>query len=236
MLAAAQETTTPTAAPTTTGVPRNICSNIGTLRDKALSRLSTRVTEIQGKRGEHQAKFQAGRSDRHAKLLATRTEHDAARQARYQKLRSHASTTEQVAAVNVFQTEVERLVTVRKAAVDAAIAAFEDGAAALQTKSDTAVTSFSTTMQDDITKIFADASASCTAGTKGSDVLAAIKSAMAAKKAARESDPKSHPVRDEFQALQATRKASIDAAVAAFKTGMDAATKNLKAAFPKKAA
>ena len=230
MLAGAQATTSEP-------VPRelkNVCSNISTLRDRTLSHLSSRVTEIQGKRGEHQTKFQAGRALRHTTLTTNRLERDANRQARYEKLRSHASTTAQTAAVNTFQTEVERLVTERKAAVDVAIAAFEDSAATLQTKSDAAVSTFSTTLQTDINKIFDDATASCTAGTKGADVVSAMKAAFAAKKAARENDSKAHVVRDEFKALQATRKAAVEAAVAKFKTGMDAATANLKAAFPTK--
>ena len=233
MLAGAQATTTTTTEP----VPRelkNVCANISTLRDRTLTRLSSRVTVIQGKRGEHQARFQAGRTLRRTTLTTNRLLHDATRQARYEKLRSHASTTAQTAAVNTFQTEVERLVTERKAAVDVAIAVFEDSAAALQTKSDAAVSTFSATMQTDINKIFDDATASCTAGTKGADVVSAMKSALAAKKAARENDSKAHVVRDEFKALQATRKAAVEAAMAKFKTGMDAATVSLKTAFPPK--
>ena len=65
-------------------------------------------------------------------------------------------------------------------------------------------------------------------------MITSIKAALAAKKAARENDPKAHVVRDEFKALQATRKAAIEAAMTKFKTGMDAATVKLKAAFPKK--
>ena len=57
---------------------------------------------------------------------------------------------------------------------------------------------------------------------------------MAEKKTARENDTKAHVVRDEFKALQAARKTAVDAAMAQFKTGLDAATVNLKVAFPKK--
>jgi hypothetical protein len=234
LLAGAQETTT--AADPAPRELKNVCDNIVTLRDRALSRLATRVSTIQGKRGEHQTKFQTGRTERHTTLANNRVEHDTARKAHYDKLTARASTTEQTAAVTTFASEVERLVTVRKAAVDVAIATFEDGVAALQAKSDAAVSTFSTTMQADITQIYDDAKVSCAGGTKGSDVISDIKEAMAEKKTARDSDSKAHTVRDEFKALQAARKASVDAAQAKFRTDFETAKTKLKAAFPKKSA
>jgi hypothetical protein len=146
---------------------------------------------------------------------------------------SHASTSDQKAAVTTFQTEVERLVTVRKAAVDDAIKTFEDGVLALQTANETKVTDFSTTMQADINKIFDDAAASCSAGKSGQEIMTQIKAAMEAKKAARDSDKAAHTPGEQFKALQATRKASVDTAMAAFKTGFTAATTELKKSFTK---
>jgi len=230
MLAFAQESTT--TVPATRDV-KTFCANVETQRTKAIGRVTDRVKTIEGKKSDRKTKFAAGRTERHDKLAAARATHDTERQTHYAKLMTRASTTEQKAAVTAFQTEVERLVTVRKAAVDAAIKSFEDGVAALQDSNDTAVTTFSTTMQADINKIFDDATASCTAGKKGPEVRAQVQAALEAKRAARATEPKVLAIHDQLVALQTTRKAAVDAAIAAFKTDMDAATATLKKAFTK---
>ncbi len=233
VLAFAEESTTTTTTPAARD-GKMICSNIESMRTKALGRLTTRVTEIQGKKGDHKTKFEAGRIERHDKLAAFRTTADSTRQERYTKLMAYASTTDQKSAVTTFQTEVERLVTIRKAAIDVAIKTFEDAVFALQTENEAKVTVFGTTIQSDITKIFDDAAASCTAQKTGPEVLAQIKAAMDAKRAARDIDKAAHVPGEQFKALQATRKASVEAAKTAFKAGLDAARVTLEASLNRK--
>jgi hypothetical protein len=228
-LAFAQETTT-----TSTANPREakaFCSNVPTFRAKALARLTERVVVVQGKKTDRQAQFAVGRTERTAKLTAGRSDRDANREARYANIRSRASTTEQTAAVNTFATEIERLVTIRKAAVDTAIKNFEDAAAVLQTANNAKVTDFSVTMQADINQIYDAAVVSCAAGKNGPEVMAEVKASMEAKRALRVSEKAIQAPREQFKALQATRKAAVEAAKATFQTGMDVAATDLKAAF-----
>ena len=228
--ALAESTTT---SPTVPRDGKTFCTSLPALRTKALTHLSDRVATIEEKKSDRQTKFEAGRTERHDKLAAGRTSRDAERAARYEKLRGRASTTEQATAVNTFAAEVERFVAVRKAAVDAAIKTFEDAVFALQTTNQAAVADFSVTMQADINKIFDDATASCSAGKTGPEVMAEVKAAMEAKRTARLNDVKAHASSSQFKVLQDARKASVEAAKTAFKTGLDAASVDLKKAFTK---
>lgn len=229
-LALAEESATTTPTPRDTSA---FCTNLPSIRAKALTRLTDRVTEVQGKKSEHQTKFETGRTERHTKLATGRTEHDATRQARYEKLRSRASTTEQTTAVTTFATEVERLVVVRKAAVDVAIKTFEDAVLVLQTANNAKVADFGTTMRADMSKVFDDAAASCSAGKTGPEVMAQVKTAMEAKRAARDAEKATRVPGEQFKALQAARVASVEAAKATFRTSYDAAAVELKKAFAK---
>ncbi len=223
-------------ATTSTTTPRDakaFCTNLPALRAKTLTHLTDRVATIEEKKTDRQTKFEAGRAERHTKLATARTTRDTEREARYEKLRGRASTTDQTTAVTTFAAEVERLVTVRKAAVDVAIKTFEDAVFALQTTNQAAVANFATTMQADINKVFDDAAASCAAGKTGPEVKAQIKSAMEAVRATRLKDVKAHATSTQFKVLQDARKASVEAAKTAFKIGLDAASADLKKAFTK---
>jgi len=211
----------------------DICANISTMRTEALARVTERTTTLQGKKDEHKTKFAAGRTERHDALATKRSEGDAARKTQFDALSARASTTEQKSAVTTFTTEVERLISVRRTAVDAAIKAFEDGAAALQSEADSAVGSLSSGVQTDVAAAFDAAAASCTAGKTGAEVVTELKTAMQAMHTKRVGDKGTYNFKDKFEALRATRKASVEKAMADFKTGMDAARTTLKASLTK---
>ena len=208
---------------------KDICAELPALRTKATTKLTERVTTMQGKKGDRKTRFEAGRMERAKTLSTKRTERDADRAARYANLRSKATTTAATTAVAAFEKEVERLVAVRKAAIDAKIKAFEEGVLALQLQSDTAVTTLSDKVAADLDAIFDTAEASCAAGKTGLEVRTGIKSGMEAMRANRKNETSATNFKTQFEALRKTRIAATEAALAEFKTGVQKATYDLKA-------
>ena len=212
---------------------KNVCSNLSTLRTTATARATERTATMQGTKSSVEGKLDVARSSRLTALTQLRAKLDAERKAHYVSLKARVSTTAQQAAADAFQAEVERLVTVRKSAVDVAIKAFEDGVSALRTKAGTAITGLNTKVTTNLSAIFDTAATSCTAGKANEVVVAEIKTGFMALKTAHEPERGQYAFRDQFIVLQKARLASTEAAAADFKVGMAAATAELKIAFTK---
>ncbi len=223
-----QQASTTRTRPAMTG---DFCASIDTTRDKFLASLQTRASAIEGKQSGRQGTMETGAAERKATLEVKRAEYDAAREERYDSLRSKATTDSQEAAVEEFATTVELLVDDRKEAIDDAIETFETAVEALKTSLDSVTGTLADEVESDINAIFDEAEAACGDDTTPAEIRAMISEGMAVMKAERTTERESYTFKTEFEALRAARLASEKAAIATFQASLKTATAELKTSF-----
>ena len=205
-----------------------LCSQLDVMKTTALAKLDERASSVGGRtRGTVDTK----RVERMNTLTTKRTEHDATRKTHYDTLQTKTITDIQKAAVATFEVTVESLVTERKATIDAAIKAFEDGVGVLRTTVDTTTGSVKTKVAADITEIFSTAKTACDAGKSATEVRDGMRIGMESMKAEHQTNREQYSFKAEFDALRTTRRTAEAAAVAKFKVGFEAAKVALKASF-----
>jgi hypothetical protein len=204
------------------------CEKIDDMEEKVLTRLGERVAERTGKPSRDGAA--PGKEERMAKLTTERTEHDAKRAERYDSMRAKATTDEQKAAIEEFISTMEALIADRKEAVDTAITNFEEDAAALKVKADAARNEKTGDIEADTKAVFDDVRGDCTDSSTAEEIRAAIKTGLDTLHTQRKTDREMNTYKTEFEALRATRKAAVEAAIADFKAGFESAKTELKTA------
>ena len=204
----------------------DFCTGLGAAREQALSRMGERKESVR-----HSDDSGTKKTERLAKLDTARTDNDAKRQEHYEALDERATTDAQKEAVAEFKATVETLVDTRRAAIDAAIEDFEDGVAALLEERKAAVDEAAGDINDRLEAVFDDAEAACDDGDAAPEVRQTFMSDMQALREEQKGKRDTYNFTDELAALRADRKAAVDAAQAAFRTGLAAAKEELKAAF-----
>lgn len=209
------------------------CTNLPTISSKITANITEREQKISQHQSDVSTKKTTRWSEQDAKLATKRSEADARRAEQYAKLDAKATTDGEKAAVAAFKSTVDAAVVTRKAAVDAAAAAYRSGVDAALTAHAAAMSTAQTTFKSSVDAAIAKATTDCAA--EGADGLAirtalraSIKSAEDVFKTAR----KDNTLEGKRQELAAARKASVDAAMTAFKATLDQAGATLRAAFP----
>lgn len=203
----------------------DFCANIDDHEEAALNKLNERKAG-----SDRSGEVESKKAERLAQLDAHRAERDADREAKYDELRDRATTDAQSAAVEDFVSTAESLVADRKAAVDAAIEAFEAAVSDLLGERDTAITDYSSDIEEDIMSIFDDAEEACNGGSDN-EVAKQVREDMKAMRESIKADRDQYSFKDELEAARADRKAATDAAKADFQAGYETAKAELKAAF-----
>ncbi|HXK38372.1 MAG TPA: hypothetical protein VJ579_04880 [Candidatus Paceibacterota bacterium] len=179
-----------------------------------------RIQKLAGLRVDHDLKRSENREDAKVK-----------RDTRYDALMNKADTDAKKAAVTAYKNAVGAATTKRVAAVDAAVKAYRDGVDALIkskfTSLDTGAATLRTAVEAAIAKAKADCAANVSPATVRTQLMAAAKAAQNVFKANRNDAA----IKTGIEALNKTRKAAVEAALATFKTDMQKATADLKTAF-----
>ena len=206
----------------------NICTRISDLASKAEQKTGQIKTP-----GERFANWQEKATENDAKLAALRAQWSANRDAQFAKLNERATTDAQKAAVAEFEATTEAAISTRLAAVDAAIAIFRAGVKNLITTREQGVGDDRTAFEAAIKAAFDQAQTDCKNNVAPATVRTTLKTALAAARSKFKLDKQDVPkVGGDIQALITARKTAVDAAMATFKSTMEAARVTLKKAFP----
>lgn len=214
-------------------VGKNLCTNLIERNLKMGERLLDMQKKISERKATRKTVFDEKRDARDATLKEKREERDAKREEMYARLLERAGNdTEKQKAVAAFKTAVEKAITDRKTAVDAAIAAFRTGVdTAIGTRKnalDVSMTSFKTSAD----KAFATAKNSCEAGEDPKTVRETLQADLKSARSSAQSDrQEAEKIGEQVKALAETKKAAFATALADFKLAIETARKNLKAAF-----
>jgi hypothetical protein len=204
------------------------CSSIGTMETATLAKVTERTTSITGAAANRNTERLAQKNARLAKLETERGNREKQRMDRYESMRAKATTTEQKAAVETFVETVEKLVADREKAIDAAIAAFENGVEGLRSEQDTVATTLSGAVTSEVRAIFDEAKKACTDTSTVVEIRQIVSDGMKDLRARHQADRANYTFRDEFEALRSQRRAAEQAAMAAFTDGLAGATETLK--------
>lgn len=208
----------------------NFCSRLDEIGTKLDERTKEREAKLDERRGERDAKIK----DREGKRDGTRTGNrdgwDANRDELYKKLEARASTSDALAAVKTFESEVDAAVAARRAAVDKAVAEYRTALDKAVADRKAAVDAAIATFKSDRDAAMAQAKSDCAGGKTPADVRTAYMNAM---KSAQEKlkttlqglDTK----KDVLKPMAEARKADVEKAIADFKAAVEAAKTKLKA-------
>src|SRR3989344_2152650 len=200
------------------------------------SQISARLDERSGKIDERQdnrlKRLEEKRTKRDQLLEGKRDGGDERRVQMYAKLLEKADTDAEKAAVEKFKTTVEAAIKTRRTAVDAAITSFRTSVENTVSGRQSGIDSVKKKFTSATNAALAEAKASCEKGTDAKTVREEFLSDMQAAREALQSDRQaSDKVVGQVKALAKTRQTSLEKAFTDFRTTLEAAQKELKAAF-----
>ncbi len=211
---------------------KNFCSRVDSIGAKIAEQVSGRTVKVAEKRTERLAKLADDRSKRDEKRATSWGAHDVSRDARIQALRSRAGNETQKNAVAQFESAVKRAVEKRRIAINAAVQTYRAGIDGLVSGRMANIDGSSTTLKQAIEKAIAAAKIACTGPNPDADgIRTTFTSTVKRAHDIYQSTRSESAIRTEITILTDIRKRSVDAAVLQFKTDIEKATHDLKAAF-----
>ncbi|MBI2120502.1 MAG: hypothetical protein HYT94_02670 [Parcubacteria group bacterium] len=209
------------------------CAKFPEFSAKATERVNEREAKFNAKRTEQLKKFSDNRAEVDAKVTELRAKADAERNAQAEKLRARATTPEQKAAVEIFVTTLHDAIAARRADVDAARGTFRTELDKIRTDRrsavDAAVAAFKSSFTAALDKAKTDCAAGAASKTVRTQTVAALKSAKTALQTAIKGLEKNKTA---IEALKTVRNNAFKKAQDDFKVIRDKARTDLKAAFP----
>lgn len=199
-----------------------------------LDREATRLTALSDGRGretrEGIEKRLASIADRRDTRLAERTENI---NARIQKIGARATTDEQRAAVQTFQTTVSAALLEKDRQVTAALQKFRTDAALLVETRTRTVTTAQATLKSSLDAALQKAKTDCAANVDPRSVRETFRASVAsALESFKTATKEKRDIRADLEALRKTRDESVRVAQQGFKTAFDAALVTLRTVLP----
>jgi hypothetical protein len=213
----------------------NFCTLISSqgVSDRATQRLADKEAKLKATRDARDLKLSERRQERDSKLAEARDNADSKHTEVVNKLLAKATTDEQKEAVIAFQTAVQAAVTAKRSAIDQARNDFKlgvDNAIAMRKSSmDAAVKTFS----DEVTSAESKAKADCAvSGADAAKIREAFRASVEASRAKiKEAVQSAQKVGATAASLNDTRKQAFDNAQNVFRSAMEKARTDLRAAF-----
>jgi len=210
----------------------NFCTNLPSLTATMNTRLTNAQNDLAQKQSQRLANVASRQQTRAEDLTTLRAADDAQRQAIYAKLMAEATTTVEQQAVAQFQTTIEAGVTVRKSAVDAAIAAYWASLNDVLKNRQAAVVVAEQNFDASTKSALSDAQSQCADGTAPATVRARFASAAEAAKTKFNSDRKAiDKAGPQIKALLQIRNQAVKNAIDTFHELAENARVALKASF-----
>ena len=210
------------------GAGGNICARISDMAAQA----EQKVTQIKTPQ-DRLTNWEEKSKEHDAKLAALRTQWDSNRSAQFTALEAKAMTDAQKKAVTDFEATTKTAISVRRAAIDAAMSTFRVGVKNLIGTREQGVSGDRTAFEAAIKAAYDTVQADCQKNVDPATVKTNLKNAIVAARSKFKLDKQAVPkVGADIQALIATRKQAVEKALADFKTTMETARASLKKAFP----
>lgn len=210
----------------------DFCKNVEAAKEAVMAKIEAQAEAAEARREERREGFGENRGERQEKLQEGRGEADEKRAEAHARLEEMAKTDAQVAAIAEFQKTVESLVATRRAAIDDAIAAFEDAVEELAGTELGSIDNLQGNIAYQVAAAYDSAIDDCDKDDdNAAEIRAALQTQLQSIRGNFQNREKTYTVKEEFEAARAERKAAVEAAVAAFKAGMDEAKAELRAAF-----
>ncbi len=207
-----------------TGTGRGICARLDAAKTELGDRLSSRRAALGAKRDQLRDKFLERRDERQSRRAERREVWAARFEEHFAKLREGAETDEQKEAVEEFVEAIQNAIVTRRAAVDAAAAAYYDGVLALRESRKTDVLAVTGTFNAAVSAAFDAARSDCDNGVAPETVRTTLRESLASARDAFVSDLKAvEKPRDVLEPLRTTRRDAIRQANADFKAEIEAA-------------
>jgi hypothetical protein len=216
----------------TTPSRASFCSRIDQIIAPIEQRIADREGKLEARWQEVDANLTKREADRMARLSDYRNTRDDNREAQYAKLEAKATTDAQKQAVANFKATVEAAVVTRKAAVDSAIASLQQSVdqsiEARRAKITTATHEFKSAKSAAIAKAKVD----CSAGVDPKTIRETFRASMKAAQDKFKSDYQViEKLKGSFESVRVTKQQAVKTAIADFKTVVEKAKADLKAAF-----
>lgn len=216
----------------TTPAKTAFCSRIDQIIAPIEQRMADREAKLEAKRQEIDVNLAKRKADRMARLSDYRNTRDDNREAQYAKLEAKATTDAQKQAVASFKATVEAAVVTRKAAVDSAISALGQSVDQSIDARRAAVTTVTNEFKNAKSAAIEKAKADCAAGVAPQTIRETFRASMKVAQDKFKSDYQAiEKLKGSFESVRAIRKQAVEKAIADFKTTMEKARADLKAAF-----
>ena len=214
--------------------PKGFCERLSDFSSRVDQRIISRDAKLGEKRDEIAGRIEERRSERDGRLEEKRGKWDENRAEHFAKLEEKAQTDEQKQAVLVFVKAIEEAIKARRLAIDKAIEDFrravEEAKAARKTAVDGAVSNY----KNAVKTAFEKAKTDC--GQEGVDTETIRENLRIDLKTARENFIKERQeiekLKTQMEGLIIAKREAIKKAIDEFKTALDQAKEDLKAAFP----
>jgi len=210
----------------------SFCSNLSTFSSTVNARLSMAQTNLNSRQTQRNSNVTNREAKRTKELTDLRAAQDSERIAIYAKLGVKATTTSETQAVAEFKATIEAAVTVRRAAVNAAMDAYGAGLDSVLQARQAAVQTARQNLNASILAAITAAQKACSDGTASATVranfAASVKAAQTQFITDRKAIDKAGP---QIKALAKTRNAAVKKAMDDFHTAAENARVELKAAF-----
>jgi len=204
--------------------------------------VSNRLSQVQQRISQHQnyqsrlSNWEQKTNQQNTSLANLRAQWDTNLNGQFSALEAKETTSAQKQAVSDFETAVKNAIATRRSAVDTAMTDFRTSVKGLITTQGQGTDSDLTTYENAIESDFNTANQSCQATSPDDAAISStLQSSLQAARSQFQSSQQSLPKaggNSDIQALITTRKAAIDQAMSDFKSAMETARTNLKAAFP----
>lgn len=215
-----------------TPTPKGFCTKVDEIASRGDQAIADREAKIQASHKERQDNLAKRRSEQDARRSENRARQDKNRQEHYAKLEAQATTDAQKQAVAAFKATVERANAAKNTATDAATQEFrqsvEQTIASRKSAVDAAVGAFKSARTATVNKARSDCATGVDQGTVRETYRASMKAAQDNFKNDRQTIEK---LGDSLEPIRAGQKQAVAKAIAEFKTAMEKARADLKAAF-----
>jgi hypothetical protein len=219
-------------------VAKGFCARVASAppAERAGSLLADHQKKLKTRRDEVSSFVASRRTSRDGALVQSRGQLKGRRDAALAKMTDKATTPEQQVAVEAFKAAADAAAQARQAAIDAAIKTFRDGLDKARADRQTAVDAALKTFAEAVKATEDKAKVDCgVAGTDPEQVRTAMRTSIeAARTTLRQSIKQAEKVGEAAPALGEARRVAFDKALADYKTALEKAKTDFKAAVSQK--
>lgn len=209
----------------------NFCAQLSTISTRLNSQVDKKIDNIGTIQDSKTARLTQVFDERNSKLAQSRAKWDENRNQHYQKLYDNAKNDDQKKAIDQFRATVEAAVVKRRTVIDQSISTYRDNIAGSLSSRQGSLEGVINGYKSDLSAAQARAQSSCSSGTSSSVVRQTFRSDLQTARTNLQNGKQGiEKIGTEISEATKVRQAAIDQAVNTFKTTLQNAKEDLKAA------